>query len=379
MLNPIRAPRTSDGLAPPLHQVDPVHVELHGRKLIYLAGCDYLRLSFHRDILQAIHATLDSSGLNVAASRRTTGNHVLYESLERTARRFFQAESATLVSSGYATNLCVAQALAGTITRVLIDERAHGSLQDAAHLTGAPITRFRHRDPADALRAVRRAGRHARLLLMTDGLMAHSGEVAPLDEYLALLPRTARMLVDDAHGAGVIGRHGRGTIEYQRLPRDRVIQTVTLSKAFGVYGGLILGSRELRTAILSRSRIFIGNTPLPLPLAAGAQRALELARACPDRRQRLNFNTACLKDALRDTGVPVNQGPGPILPIHPRSHHDARRLSRALLRAGFHPPLIEYQGPAGAAYFRFAVSSEHEPAQLLALARVLQRSLAPVR
>ncbi len=374
----IRLPRTADGLAAPLQQVDRTHVLDHGRKLVYLAGCDYFRLASHPQVLAAIQRGLDEFGLNVAASRRTTGNHRLYETLEAAAAGFFHVEAASLISSGYQSNLCVAQALAGEFTHAVLDERAHGSLQDAAQLLGVAIRAFRHLDPADAKRAIKGCGARARIVLLTDGLQAHSGEIAPLADYLSLLPRTGRLWVDDAHGAGVLGRHGRGTLEYLGVDRandGRVIQTTTLSKAFGAYGGLVLGSRALRRQIVERSRIFVGNTPLPLPLAAGALKAMEMVRAHASLRRRLTFNTAYVRAALREAGVTVNDGPGPIIPIHPRSAGEAEKLCRALRRAGIHPPLIQYQGGLGSTYFRFALSSEHDGEQLERTVNAIIRTL----
>ncbi len=357
---------TADGLAAPLRWIDRTCVEFQGRRLVYFAGCDYLRLSSHPEILESIRAALAGAGLNVAASRRTTGNHELYESLESAAASFFNTPTATLVSSGYQSNLCVAQALAGEVTHAVIDERAHASLHDAARLLGCPLRPFRHRDPASARRAIHRAGPRARVLLITDGLLGHSGETAPLTDYLEVLPRNGWLLVDDAHGAGVLGRHGRGTLEYLGAgpAGGRVIQTATLSKAFGVYGGLVLGSRAVRKRLVAHSGIFIGNTPVPLPLAAGAQRALDLVQSQPTLRRRLLFNSAYVRSALREVGLPMNDGPGPIIPLRPPSPAAGRHLCQALVKAGIHPPFIQYQSGPGSAYFRIAISSEHTPEQL---------------
>lgn len=364
-----------EGLAEPLQQVDRTYVRHRGRRLIYFAGCDYFRLASHPDVLAAVRRGLETSGLNTAASRKTTGNHAIYGQLEAALARFFRAGSATLVSNGYVTSLCAAQALAGDVTHALLDERAHGCLVDAAALLSCPALRFRHRDPADLARAVAEAGPGSRLLLMTDGLFSHSGEVAPVDRYLEVLPRNATVLVDDAHGAGVLGRRGRGTPEFLGLAPGRVLQTITLSKAFGVYGGAILGSREFRARLIERSRYFVGNTPLPLPLAHGALAALRLVASDSQPRRRLAINTAFVKAALREGGVPVQDGPGPIIPLHPRSEAHARQVSRALLRAGIHPPLIRYQGgPGNTAYFRLVLSSEHDGPQLDALVQSLVRA-----
>ena len=142
-------------LSPPLQQTDRTYFFFRGRKLSYFGGCDYFRLTSHPAVLRAVRDGLNQFGLNVAASRKTTGNHRLYEELERKLARLFTAERAVFVSNGYLTNLVVAQALAGEFTHALVDARAHASLQDAAALLGCPVIRFAHRDPADC---ARRAG-----------------------------------------------------------------------------------------------------------------------------------------------------------------------------------------------------------------------------
>jgi 7-keto-8-aminopelargonate synthetase-like enzyme len=363
----------TDGLAEPLQQLDRTCVLHRGRKLSYFAGCDYFRLSSHSDVLRALGEGLDRFGLNVSASRKTTGNHVLYGKLEAKLAEFFRAEAAVLISNGYMTNLAVAQAQAGEFTHALIDERSHGSLFDALKLLDCPALPFKHRDPASAASAARQAGRKSKLVLLTDGLFSHSGEVAPLDEYLRVLPTRTALLVDDAHGAGTLGRTGRGTTEFLAVPERRVIRTITLSKAFGVYGGAVLGSREVRSKIVARSRLFVGNTPLPLPFAAAALASLEIVRHDPRLRRRLVFNTSYVKAALREAGLPVNDGPGPIIPYLARTDREAALLKKELVAAGIHPPFINYLGGPRDGYFRFAISSEHTPQQLDALVKALAR------
>ncbi len=367
-------PKSADaGLSEPLQQVDRTFVLHRGRKLAYFAGCDYFRLASHPVVVRAVHEGLDRFGLNVAASRKTTGNHALYGELETELARHFQAGAAVLVSNGYMTNLAVAQALAGEFTHTLIDERSHGGLADAGKLLGCPVVPFQHRSPVSAAQAARRCGKRSRLLLMTDGLFSHSGEVAPLEEYLRQLPASTTLLVDDAHAAGVLGKSGRGTVEYLGVPTRRIVQTITLSKAFGVYGGVVLGSVALRQKIIARSRLFVGNTPLPLPLVSGALAALQILRADPTLRRRLAFNTNYVKAALREAGFPINGGPGPIIPIIPSNTRAAARIKTALLGAGIHPPLINYLGGPSDAYFRFVFSSEHKAEQLDALVAVLRK------
>ncbi len=358
-------------LARPLQQVDRVFVQEGRRKLVYFAGCDYFRLASHPAILKAAREAMGRFGLGVSASRFTTGNHQLYEALEAVSARFFGAPAAVLTSGGYATNLVVAQALAGRVTHAVIDAQAHASLRDAAQALGCPVLEFRHLDPTSFAGAVQTCGKGARLLLLTDGMFPFDGAVAPLRKYAAALPSNGWMLVDDAHGAGVLGKRGRGAVEAEAVSRRRIIQTVSLAKAFGAYGGLILGAREFAGQLRRRSRQLIGATPVPLPLAAAALESMRLLRADETFRRRLRDNAELVRASLTGAGFALGATPSPIVPILPPTPQLSNQLGQALRSAGIHAPLIHYPGGPPSGYFRFVISSEHSPAQLTALARVL--------
>lgn len=362
-------------LSPPLQQIDRVFVRVRGRRLIYFGGCDYFRMASHPEVRRALQDGAVRYGLNVAASRLTTGNHQLFVTLETALAKFFGAEQAALFSTGYVTNLAFTQSFAGHFTHALLDARLHGSPRDAAELLRCPAKTFRHRDADDLGRQLKSCGRAARPLVLTDGMFSHDGSLAPLAEYLAVLPRTGMLLVDDAHGAGTLGRTGKGTPEVCGVRDERLVQSISLSKAVGVYGGALLGSAKIIRAVQERSHIFIGNTPLPLPLAAAALKSVQLLRRDPTLRARLIANTACLKTVLRMAEFPVVDNASPLVALVPRDAQHAARTERALLRAGIFPPLIRYLDGPPDGYFRFALSSEHTPAQLDRLAEVLIASL----
>jgi glycine C-acetyltransferase/8-amino-7-oxononanoate synthase len=357
----------------PLQPVDRTYVRYRHRKLTSFSGCDYFRLSNHPAVLKAARDSVKRFGLNVAASRLTTGNHEIYLKLEQQLARFFDAEDALLISSGYLTSLTVAQALAGNCSHALIDERAHSALADAAQLLDCPVLRFKHRDAGDLARTAARCGRGARLIVLTDGMFSHDGSMAPLKSYLNCLGADGLIIVDDAHGAGVLGRTGKGTIEVEDVSRKRIVQCVTLSKAFGAFGGAVLGTRELRNKILQRSRIFVGSTPVPLPLACAASAALTILKQDKRLRQRLIQNTNYVKSALREAGWELPDAPGPIIAIHFRSERQTAALKRRLLAARIYPPFLNYPGAPANGYFRFVISSEHSRAQLDCLLKVLTR------
>lgn len=354
----------------PLQQEGQNHVSWRGRRLVNFSGCDYFRLSRHPAVLEAAKAGLMGSGLNVAASRLTTGHHRIYDELENSLARFFEADSALITSCGYTADLHVAQALAGGFSHVLIDEHAHPALADAARHFECPVKSFKHRD-ADGLRHVAKGcGAKARIIVLTDGMFSQDGSVAPLGGYLRALPARAQILVDDAHGAGVLGAQGRGTLEHEGVGRGRIIQCLSLSKALGAFGGAILCTKTLRFRIIEGSRVFMGSTALPPPLACAALESLKLLRQGTGFRKRLFSNSEFVKSSLLAAGHQIPKYPGPIIAIHPSSTLASRRLWRSLLAAGILPPLLNYSGKESS-YYRFVISSEHTRKQLLALIRVL--------
>jgi 8-amino-7-oxononanoate synthase len=355
----------------PLQMVGANEVRWRNRTLLYFSGCDYFRLARHRVVASAARAALEKFGLNVAASRLTTGNHKIYAQLEQELAAFFDSEAAVVFPDGYFAPLAAAQALAGEFTHAFIDDLAHAALVDAAHMLNCRIKSFRHGDAAGLARGLSKLDKSSRSIVLTDGMFSHDGSAAPLAEYLKILPRTGSILVDDAHGAGVLGTTGKGALEHAGVLRDRVIQCATLSKAFGAFGGVVLGARALREKILVRSRLFAGSTPLPPPLAGAALAALNILRHDPARRKRLFQNVSYLRGQLRRSGLEIADTPGPIVRLPLMNSGAVGDFKKRLLAAGIYPPFVKYGKASAAGFFRFVISSEHTASQLDNLAAVL--------
>jgi 7-keto-8-aminopelargonate synthetase-like enzyme len=355
----------------PLQFVGDNQVRLRRRMLVYFSGCDYFRLARDPRLAAAAKNSLAEFGLNVAASRRTTGNHKIYAQLEKELARFFGAEAALGLPDGYLAPIAVAQALAGEFTHALVDEFAHGALMDSARMLNCPVNQFQHRDVASFAKLVSKCGRNARPIVLTDGMFAHDGSVAPLREYLKFLPSRGKILVDDAHGAGVLGATGKGSLELEGVSRRHIIQCATLSKAFGAFGGVVLGSRVLRGKILAHSRSFIGTTPLPPPLAGAALAALKILQNEPARRKRLFQNLVYVRAQLRATGWKISETPGPIVRLPLMTEEKVGELKKRLLASGIYPPFLKYSAASAQGIFRFVISSEHTRVQLDRLTAVL--------
>ncbi len=349
----------------PLQQVDRTYVRHKGQKLSYFAGCDYFRLAWHPDVQRATATGLKKYGLSVSASRLTTGNHKIFAEVEKALTKFFDAPAALLVSNGYNTSGIVAQALRDDVSHVLIDEKAHVSLKDAARQFDCAVITFAHRDASDLKRKLPRSSK--RIAVLTDGMFAHDGYIAPLDEYAKVLPKNAVVLVDDAHGAGVLGRTGKGTLEETGVARARVIQAITLSKAFGAYGGAILCEPALREKMIQKSGMFAGSTPVPLPLANAAIAGIQLLKRDKSLRRRLCHNVQFVKTALAAHHPTIVQTPAPIVTLVPASATVAAAMRMRLLAHKVFPSFIQYPGGPPNGYFRFVISSEHTKAQLFDL------------
>jgi 7-keto-8-aminopelargonate synthetase-like enzyme len=355
----------------PLQFVGDNEVRWRQSTLVHFSGCDYFRLARNARVAAAAISSLKMNGLNVAASRRTTGNHKIYARLEMELARFFGTEAALVLPDGYLAPVAVAQALADEFTHAFIDEYAHGALVDAARMLDCPVKEFKHRDTATLAKLIPKCGRNARPIILTDGMFSHDGSVASLDEYLKILPPCGMILVDDAHGAGVLGKTGKGSLEHEGVSRKRIIQCATLSKAFGAYGGVVLASSELRGKIMAVSRSFIGTTPLPPPLAGAALAALKILRREPARRKKLFQNLSYVRTKLRAAGWDILETPGPVIRLPRMSPKAVRELKMRLLAAGIYPPFLKYAGALAQGIFRFVISSEHTLAQLDKLVAVL--------
>lgn len=355
---------------PPLEFSGLNELRFCGRTFVNFSGCDYFRLARDPRLAAAAKKTLDGTGLNVSASRLTTGNREIYLQLEAALVKFFAAEAALILSDGYLAPLATAQALAGEFTHAFIDERAHNALIDAGRMLDCPVKKFPHRDAAALKKLLARAGKNFRPIILTDGMFSYDGAVAPLRAYLKILPRDGMILMDDAHGMGVVGATGKGAPEHEGVNRERIIQCGTLSKAFGAFGGVVLSSRAVREKILARSRSFVGTTPLPPPLAGAALESLKILSRDTARRKKLFANLSWLRGKLRAAGWEISETPAPVVRLPDLNDLEVERLKKSLLAAGIYPPFVKY-GAAARGTFRFVVSSEHTRAQLQNLAAVL--------
>lgn len=346
-------------------------VVINGRRYDYFAGCSYLGLQDHPALNEAAVAAVRRYGLTTATARGGFGEHPLLLELEQALATCFATEAAVVLPSGYLSNLVLLQALVEEDHHLFVDEAAHYAVWDAARSVAKAITPFRHRDAGDLARQVRRRLRSGqRPLVLTDGVFAVSGAIAPLANYAAVLAayEGAALCVDDAHAVGVLGRHGRGTAEYwwdAHEPPVPVFAAATLSKALGGYGGFLVGSAAWIGQVRERSAAYRGSSPPPLPVVAAATAALDLFRREPERRERLQANVAHARAGLRRLGWELPETPTPIVCLPARPDFEPDRVQTALLAQGLAVGHIRrYAGaPAGGA-LRIALFATHTSEQI---------------
>ncbi len=321
--------------------------EVDGRRVLMLCSNNYLGLSNHPKLKEAAIAATRTHGVGSGSVRPIAGTMDLHLELERRLARFKHAEASLVYQSGFATNAGLIPQLVGEGDLVISDELNHGSIIDGVRLSRAERAVYRHADAADLDRVLRAAEEHQpgyrRLLIITDGVFSMDGDIAPLDRIAALgHDHGAMVYVDDAHGEGVLGPEGRGIVAHFGLDRDRVqVEMGTFSKAFGVVGGHISGSRGLVNFAFNKSRTWLFSGSHPPPVAAACLAAIDVLEGETEHVRRLWENTRRFKKALGDLGFDTGTSATPITPVIVGESHRAKELSDRLLDLGvFALPIV---------------------------------------
>jgi 8-amino-7-oxononanoate synthase len=339
-----------------------------GQELWNFSSNDYLGLARHPDIAAALIEGVHRYGAGSAASRLVCGTLPPHRLLEEAIAEAKQNEAALVFSSGFATALGVIPAVAGKEDFVLLDKLCHACLVDAARMSGATLRVFPHNDLAKLERlllSIRAKQPQARILVVTESVFSMDGDLCPLRE---IVDRTemhdALLLLDEAHGFGVLGEHGMGLAERKGLQQRVTFQMGTLSKAAGLSGGYIAASREWIDLLVNRARSFIYSTAPPPALAHAALAALELIRSEEGKS---------LRGKLRENISLISDSPTPIIPRILGSNEAALSASAALAEAGFMVPAIRYPTvPRGTARLRISLSAAHPPETVAALTEALK-------
>lgn len=349
-----------------------------GRELLLFGSNNYLGLANSPQLRAAAIAAVERWGGGATGSRLTTGNLALFERLEAELAELKGQDAALLFPSGYQAAVATLPALVRSGDLILSDALNHACLIDGCRLSGAEVRVYRHRDFEHAAALLQDRQRFRRCLLVTDGVFSMDGDVADLPALCDLAEaHEAWVMVDDAHGTGVLGDSGGGTAEQQGARQRVDIHFGTLSKALGSVGGFIAGSAELIDYLHNRARGFIFTTA-PNPAAAGAAlAALEAVRRQPDLREKLSGNGRRLRASLRARGVEVPDGITPIIPVLVGEAERALAVMARLEAKGIWIPAIRPPTvPAGTARLRMSVTAEHSHHDLDLAADAVATALA---
>lgn len=355
-------------------------VRINGRWRDYFSGCSYLGLQNHPGLLGAASVALQQYGLGTATSRGGYGEHPLYRSVERAAAAYWEAERAIYYVTAYLGNSVLLQGLQGEYTRIFIDEASHYSVWDGARITGALIHPFRHLDPGDLAHQLRlHTASGERPLVISDGVFPISGEIAPVPAYLVALEgyEGGLLCLDDAHATGVLGEHGRGTLEHWGLEgRDRCYAAHTLSKALGSHGGVIAGDAVLIERLGRNAKSLVATSPSPLPAAAASAWALDFMRDNAELRGRLRANVERARTGVRTLGWDLPDSPVSIICLGARSGVDLARLQAQLFDSDICVAHVtSYSSTPEGGALRIAIFATHEVEQIDRLVAVLGRML----
>lgn len=342
-----------------------VEIQVGTERLLSFCSNDYLGLANHPRVVAAFKAGAERYGVGAGASHLITGHSAAHHALEEELADFVGAPRALLFSTGYMANLGVVTALAERHGWILEDRLNHASLIDAARLARAEVKRYPHADTARLKALLVEAS--GPVLITTDAVFSMDGDIAPLKQILALgRDYGARVLVDDAHGLGVLGAQGRGTFEHLGLPLlPPAILIGTLGKALGVFGAFVAGEAALIETLIQRARTYIYTTALPPAVAEAVREALRLLRKEPWRREHLGRLVRRFRAGAQSLGLKLVEAETPIQPIILGSTEKALSASRWLRRHGILVPAIRPPTvPRGAARLRLTFSAAHTEAHV---------------
>ena len=343
-----------------LESAQGAHIRVDGREVLSFCSNDYLGLANHPALIAAAKAAADDVGVGSGASHLITGHHRLHHELEDALASFVGLPRALLFSTGYMANLGIVTALVGRGDAVFADRLNHASLNDAVVLSRAELKRYPHGDMAQ-LEKLLAASKARRKLVLADAVFSMDGDIAPVRELLDLCEKhDAWLMLDDAHGFGVLGAGGRGVLEHFGLKSPRMIYMATLGKAAGVAGAFVAGEPSLIETLLQNARTYIYTTATPPLLAAALLASLKLIEAEAWRRVRIGELVAALRDGLRLQHWQLADSVTPIQPLVIGSNDEALMVSERLLeRDILVPPIRPPTVPKGTARLRISLSAAH--------------------
>lgn len=338
-----------------------------GKKALNFCSNNYLGLANHPKMVEAAQKVLQKYGVGPGAVRTIAGTMDIHLELEKRLAEFKGVEAAITFQSGFCANLATIPALVGKEDIIFSDELNHASIIDGCRLSGAHNVRFAHADPADLERVIKEnAGTYRRGIVITDGVFSMDGDIAPLDkEYEVASKYDLMLMVDDAHGEGVMGRGGRGIVDHYGLHGKVDVEVGTMSKAFGSVGGVVAGNALIVEWLRQRARPFLFSSAVTPPDVAACIAAVELLESSTELVDRLWENARYFKKEMKDLGFNTGVSVTPITPIMLGEASLAHQFSRELYENGVFASALGYPTvPQGKARIRVMISAAHSKSDL---------------
>jgi 8-amino-7-oxononanoate synthase len=339
-----------------------VSINVDGQKLINFSSNDYLGLANHPDIVAAFKRAVAEYGVGSGSAHLICGHHRVHHQLEEELADFVDRDRVLLFANGYMANFGILSTLLGTGDAVFEDRLNHASLLDGGKMSGARFHRYQHGDSGHLKKILNRS-RARKKIIATDGVFSMDGDLAPMSDLVALANNNnALLMVDDAHGLGVIGRKGGGVLEaFQLTQHDVPVLMATLGKGFGTYGAFVAGSESLIDFLIQKARTYIFTTALPPALAEATRASLKLIIQDVWRREKLESLSIRLRDGLRQLGLDLIDSQSAIHAIVIGNNDRTSEISSKLLNMGIfasaiRPPTV----PKGRARLRITLSANHQ-------------------
>ena len=355
-----------------LHSPQSPHITIDGKSYLAFCSNDYLGLAHHPQLITALQQGAQQFGVGAGASHLVSGHFVVHQELEKQLAAFVGQPAALLFSTGYLANLGAVQALVGRGDTVFADKLNHASLNDAMVLSRASIKRYRHGDITQLAQQLQQAD-SGRKLVITDAVFSMDGDIAPLPQLLALCEQhDAWLLVDDAHGFGVLGQQGRGSLSHFNLGSPRIIYMATLGKAAGVSGAFIAAGQIVIATLIQSARSYIYTTASPPSLASALLTSVRLMEQEEWRRETLRKLIAQLRTGLIGLKWALQHSDTPIQPLIIGANQVAMDVSMALRARGIWVPAIRPPTvPQHTARLRISLSAAHTESDVLQLITAL--------
>ena len=332
-----------------------------GRRVLNFSSNNYLGLANHPRLVEAAKRAMDTHGVGPAAVRSIAGTMDLHLELEERLARFKGVEAAVTFQSGFMANLATIPALVGRGDVIFSDQLNHASIIDGCRLSRAQIVAYEHNNPDDLRKKIAETTEYNRRLIVTDGVFSMDGDIAPLPEIAAIASEHGILLmVDDAHGEGVLGRGGRGIVDHFGLHGQVDVEIGTLSKAFGVVGGVVAGNKVIVDWLRQRGRPFLFSSAMAVPDVAANIAAVELLEESTELVDRLWSNAEYFKQGMESLGFDTGQTQTPIVPVMLGEAPLAQQFSRRMFEEGVFVMAIGYPTvPHGKARLRVMNSATH--------------------